>query len=149
LSQTVASLTRFGHEVEMVTPDQFRTMPCPTYPEIQVALLPYRKVARRIAAFQPHALHIATEGPLGFAARRYCLAQGLRFTTSYHTQFPQYLRSRLPIPTQLSYLFLRWFHRSAHSCMVSTGRMASHTGSESSHLPGSYPRGLHRLGRHR
>jgi glycosyltransferase involved in cell wall biosynthesis len=120
LSQTVASLTRFGHEVEMVTPDQFRTIPCPTYPEIQVALLPYRKVARRIAAFQPHALHIATEGPLGFAARRYCLAQGLRFTTSYHTQFPQYLRSRLPIPTQLSYLFLRWFHRAAHSCMVST-----------------------------
>jgi 1,2-diacylglycerol 3-alpha-glucosyltransferase/glucuronosyltransferase len=120
LSQTVASLTRFGHEVEMVTPNQFRTIPCPTYPEIRVSLFPYRNVARLIAAFQPHALHIATEGPLGFAARRYCVAHGLRFTTSYHTQFPQYLRSRLPIPTGLSYLFLRWFHRAAHSCMVST-----------------------------
>ena len=120
LSQTVASLGRFGHEVEMVTPDHFRTIPCPTYPEIRIALFPYRKVARRIAAFQPHALHIATEGPLGFAARRYCVAHGLRFTTSYHTQFPQYLRSRWPIPTALSYRFLRWFHGAAHACMVST-----------------------------
>ena len=120
LSQTVASLARFGHEVAMVTPDQFRTIPCPTYPEIRIALFPYRKVARLIAEFQPHALHIATEGPLGFAARRYCVAHGWRFTTSYHTQFPQYLRSRWPIPTGLSYRFLRWFHGAAHSCMVST-----------------------------
>jgi glycosyltransferase involved in cell wall biosynthesis len=120
LSQTVASLARFGHEVAMVTPDQFRTIPCPTYPEIRIALFPYRKVARLIAGFQPHALHIATEGPLGFAARRYCVARGWRFTTSYHTQFPQYLRSRWPIPTGWSYRFLRWFHGAAHSCMVST-----------------------------
>ena len=120
LSQTVASLARIGHEVRMVTPDQFRTIPCPTYPEIRIALFPYRQVARLIAGFQPHALHIATEGPLGFAARRYCVVHGLRFTTSYHTQFPQYLRSRWPIPTALSYRFLRWFHGAAHSCMVST-----------------------------
>lgn len=120
LSQTAASLARLGHEVGMVTPDQFRTVPCPTYPEIRIALFPYRRVAKLIAAFHPQALHIATEGPLGFAARRYCIAHGLRFTTSYHTQFPQYLRSRLPIPIGLSYAFLRWFHRAAHCCMVST-----------------------------
>ena len=120
LSQTVASLVRSGNTVRMVTPDQFHTMPCPTYPEIRVAIFPYRTMARLIAAFRPQALHIATEGPLGLAARRYCLTRGLRFTTSYHTQFPQYLRSRFPIPTALSYFGLRWFHGAAHCCMVST-----------------------------
>jgi glycosyltransferase involved in cell wall biosynthesis len=120
LTQTVASLTRFGHEVALITPNLFRTIPCPSYPEIRIALLPYRKVARLIANFQPNALHIATEGPLGFAARRYCVAHRLRFTTSYHTQFPQYLRSRWPIPTSASYRFLRWFHGAAAGCMVST-----------------------------
>jgi glycosyltransferase involved in cell wall biosynthesis len=130
LTQTVAWLSRLGHEVGMITPDQFRTIPCPSYPEIRIALFPYRTVARLIAAFQPNALHIATEGPLGFAARRYCVARGLRFTTSYHTQFPQYLRSRWPIPTSVSYRFLRWFHGAAQSCMVSTptveGQLAAH-----------------------
>src|ERR1700757_3077122 len=125
LTQTVASLTRFGHEVGMVTPNSFRTIPCPSYPEIRIALFPYRKVARLIAAFQPNALHIATEGPLGFAARRYCVAHGLRFTTSYHTQFPQYLRSRWPIPLRFSYAMLRRFHAAAQSCMVSTPRVRS------------------------
>src|ERR1700676_4230856 len=120
LAQTATWLGRFGHEVRLLTPRDFRTFPCPTYPEIRVAFLPQRKLARSIAAFRPQALHIATEGPLGFSARRYCISHGLRFTTSYHTQFPQYLRSRLPIPIGLSYIFLRWFHRAAHCCMVST-----------------------------
>jgi glycosyltransferase involved in cell wall biosynthesis len=120
LAQTAAALGRSGHEARMVTPCDFRSMPCPTYPEIRVALLPYRAMARRIAAFAPQALHIATEGPLGFAARSYCVRHGLRFTSSYHTQFPQYLRSRLPIPMWLSYWGLRWFHSAAHCCMVST-----------------------------
>lgn len=120
LSQTVAHLTQFGHTLRMVTPDQFRTLPCPTYPEIRVAIFPYRRMAKLIEAFQPQALHIATEGPLGFAARRYCVRHGLRFTTSYHTQFPQYLRQRFPIPTAVSYRWLRWFHGAGHTCMVST-----------------------------
>jgi glycosyltransferase involved in cell wall biosynthesis len=120
LSQTSTSLTQFGHTLRMVTPDQFRTLPCPTYPEIRVAIFPYRRMAKLIEAFQPQAVHIATEGPLGFAARRYCIAHGLRFTTSYHTQFPQYLRERFPIPTSISYRWLRWFHGAAHTCMVST-----------------------------
>ncbi len=120
LSHTSAWLGRFGHEVRMVTPQDFRTFACPTYPEIRLALFPYRTMAERIATFQPEALHIATEGPLGAAARRYCMAHGLRFTTSYHTQFPQYLRSRYPIPMWASYLALRWFHSAAKRCMVST-----------------------------
>ena len=120
LAQTAAWLGRSGHEVRVVTPSDFRSMACPTYPEIRIALFPYRVMARRIGAFAPQALHIATEGPLGFAARSYCVRHGLRFTSSYHTQFPQYLRSRLPIPMWLSYLGLRWFHSAAHCCMVST-----------------------------
>ena len=120
LSQTAAWLGRSGHEVRVVTPGDFRSMACPTYPEIRVALFAYRGMARRIVCFAPQALHIATEGPLGLAARSYCVRHGLRFTSSYRTQFPQYLRSRLPIPMWLSYLALRSFHSAAHCCMVST-----------------------------
>jgi glycosyltransferase involved in cell wall biosynthesis len=125
LAQTATWLGRFGYEVRMVTPRDFGTVPCPTYPEIRIAVFPYRNMARRIRSFQPHALHIATEGPLGLAARRHCVDQGLRFTTSYHTQFPQYLRSRFPIPYGLSYAALRWFHGAAERCMVSTPTVAA------------------------
>jgi 1,2-diacylglycerol 3-alpha-glucosyltransferase/glucuronosyltransferase len=120
LSHTVDWLRRFGHDVHLITPQDFRSLPCPTYPEIRLSLLPRRGIAARIDACAPQALHIATEGPLGLAARRYCLDRGLRFTTSYHTQFPQYLRARLPVPTGLSYRLLRRFHRPAARCMVST-----------------------------
>jgi glycosyltransferase involved in cell wall biosynthesis len=120
LRQTASWLGRLGHEVRLATPQEFRTVPCPTYPEIRVAIFPYRKMASIIDDFQPEALHIATEGPLGLAARRYCVDHGLRFTTSYHTQFPQYLRSRYPIPMWASYLALLWFHSAAERCMVST-----------------------------
>jgi glycosyltransferase involved in cell wall biosynthesis len=120
LSQTAAWLRRFGHDVQLITPQDFRTFPCPTYPEIRISVLPYRQVARTIAAFQPEALHIATEGTLGFAARRYCVNHGLKFTTSYHTQFPQYLKERYPIPLWASYAALTWFHNAGERCMVST-----------------------------
>ena len=125
LAQTGAWLGRFGHEVRMVTPRDFRTVPCPTYGEIRLSIFPYRGMASRIAAFQPHAIHIATEGPLGLAARRYCIRKGLRFTTSYHTQFPQYLRSRLPIPMAASYYALARFHGAGTHCMVSTQTVES------------------------
>ena len=123
LASTTASLRRRGHEVQLVTPDQFRSVPCPTYPEIRLSLLPGRRVARIIEQFHPAAIHIATEGPLGLAARRYGLRHGLRFTTSYHTQFPQYLRMRFPVPLWASYGLLRWFHGAAARCMVSTATL--------------------------
>jgi len=120
LAQTAAWLGRFGHEVRMINPRDFHSIACPTYPEIRLSLLPYKKLASEIVAFAPQALHIATEGPLGIAARRFCVRHGMRFTTSYHTQFPQYLRARFPIPLKLSYHALRWFHGAATRCMVST-----------------------------
>ncbi len=120
LAQTAAWLGRFGHEIRMITPRDFRSVACPTYPEIRLSIRPYRNVEHSILAFQPQALHIATEGPLGLSARRFCLRHGMRFTTSYHTQFPQYLRARFPIPLKASYRALRWFHGAAVRCMVST-----------------------------
>jgi len=120
LAQTAAWLGRAGHEVRMITPRDFRSVACPTYPEIRLSILPYKKVRHSILEFSPQALHIATEGPLGLGARRFCLKSGMRFTTSYHTQFPQYLRARFPIPLGVSYRALRWFHGAAARCMVST-----------------------------
>jgi glycosyltransferase involved in cell wall biosynthesis len=124
LAQTAAWLGRFGHDVRLLTPRDFRSIACPTYPEIRLSLLPRAGVERAIEAFAPQALHIATEGPLGLAARRHCLRQGLRFTTSYHTQFPQYLRARFPVPLAASYWALRWFHGAAQACMISTESVA-------------------------
>jgi len=123
LAQTSEWLRRFGHDVRMLTPQDFRSIACPTYPEIRLSLLPSRLVRQKISEFDPQALHIATEGPLGLSARRHCLKLGLRFTTSYHTQFPQYLRARFPIPVGFSYWVLNRFHGAAARCMVSTASM--------------------------
>jgi glycosyltransferase involved in cell wall biosynthesis len=123
LSQTAACLGGFGHEVRVMTPRDFRSIACPTYPEIRLSLFPYKKIARAIVAFAPEALHIATEGPLGLAARRFCMKWGMCFTTSYHTQFPQYIRARFPIPLSASYKAMRYFHRAATHCMVSTASL--------------------------
>jgi glycosyltransferase involved in cell wall biosynthesis len=120
LAHTAAWLGRFGHEVRFVTPREFRNVPCPTYPEIRLSIFPYRTMVKRIETYNPDAIHIATEGPLGLSARRFCRRHRLRFTTSYHTQFPQYLKLRFPIPMWVSYLLLRWFHGAARTCMVST-----------------------------
>jgi glycosyltransferase involved in cell wall biosynthesis len=109
-----------GHEVLAVSPEQFRTLPCPTYPEIRLALRPGRTIARRIEQFRPSCIHIATEGPLGLAARRHCVRHGLPFTTSYHTRFPEYVHARAPVPLALGYAFMRWFHRPSSGVMVAT-----------------------------
>src|SRR5262249_33269076 len=89
LQRTKAELERLGHQVAVVSPDHFRTIPCPTYPEIRLALWPARKLNRKLDALKPDAIHIATEGPLGRAARAWCLKHRLPFTTAYHTRFPE------------------------------------------------------------
>jgi glycosyltransferase involved in cell wall biosynthesis len=96
---------------------------CPSYPEIRLALAPGAQVARRLKAFRPHAIHIATEGPLGLAVRRYCRARGIPFTTSYHTRYPQYLRARWPVPLAVSYAWLRRFHGAAARTFVSSATL--------------------------
>jgi glycosyltransferase involved in cell wall biosynthesis len=118
---TVASeVTGMGHEVMAITPDRFRTLPCPTYPEIRLALSPCRTVARLLDRSKPDAIHIATEGPLGFAARRHCMRRGLAFTTAFHTRFPEYVAARFRVPPRLTYAWLRRFHAPSGGIMVAT-----------------------------
>lgn len=113
-------LVRMGHVVKFVTPEGFRTVPMPTYPEIKLALFARRAVGRIIDAFKPDAIHIATEGPVGLATRRNCMRRGLSFTTSFHTRFPEYIHARFGIPTAWNYAGLRWFHGPAQAVMVAT-----------------------------
>ncbi|MGZ5111410.1 MAG: glycosyltransferase family 4 protein [Usitatibacter sp.] len=120
LTNTIAWLEHWGHEVRVVSTDGFRTLPMPTYPEIPLALFPGREVARRIRDFEPDAIHIATEGPLGSAARAYCLEHGLAFTTAYHTCFPEYVRARLGVPLAWTYAWLRHFHGASSAVLVAT-----------------------------
>jgi len=123
LRQTMAEMQRLGVEVLRISPEQFTTIPCPSYPEIRLAVVPGPKVGALLNDFQPDAIHIATEGTLGVAARQWCIARKLRFTTSYHTQFPEYVRARWPIPLAVSYGYMRWFHDAAAQTMVSTREM--------------------------
>lgn len=125
LSATVATLRKKGHTVLPVTPALFRTFPCPTYPEIRLALAPARKISKLLNGFNPDAIHIATEATLGWAARKYCRKNMLQFTTSYHTRFPEYVRLRFPIPARLSYALVRKFHAPARRTMVATPNLKS------------------------
>ena len=123
LKATAATLTVVGHEVRVISPQGLATIACPSYPEIRLALSPGDYVARELKAFRPHAIHIATEGPLGLAVRRYCRARRVPFTTSYHTRYPEYVRARWPIPLALSYAWLRRFHRAAERTFVSSASL--------------------------
>ncbi|MBA5866289.1 MAG: glycosyltransferase [Nitrospira sp. CR1.3] len=123
LSHTADHLKDLGHQVSFITPQDFRTYPCPTYPSIRLAVFPRDGVRRRLREFQPQAIHIATEGPIGHAARSLCLTWSIPFTTSYHTQFPEYVRARFPIPVAWSYAYLRRYHGRASRTMVATRSM--------------------------
>lgn len=120
LNRMIQEMEARGHEIEVAGPRDFNNMPCPTYPEIELALFPSKALIKRIEAFQPNAIHIATEGPLGHAARKYCLRNNMPFTTAYHTRFPEYIHARTRLPLSLSYGFLRKFHAKAERCMVAT-----------------------------
>jgi glycosyltransferase involved in cell wall biosynthesis len=120
LQATITLLRRWGNEVHVVSPQGQRSLPMPGYPEIRMAMFPARAVRKACETFEPEAVHIATEGPIGWATRRWCLHHDVPFTTSYHTRFPEYLRSRLPIPLALSYAVLRHFHAPAATVLAPT-----------------------------
>jgi glycosyltransferase involved in cell wall biosynthesis len=120
LTQTRAELQKMGHTVELITPLDFRTLPCPTYPEIRLSLFPYSKVAQKLRDFAPDAIHIATEGPLGLAASKYCKREKLPFTTAYHSRFPEYVQLRFGIPLAWSYHWFKNFHNAARAVMAPT-----------------------------
>jgi glycosyltransferase involved in cell wall biosynthesis len=107
-----------GHEVEVFGPDRFRTLPCPTYPEIRLSLFPAARLHHMLKLFAPDAIHVVTEGPLGWAARAFCRKRDIPFTTAYHTRFPEYVRARIFVPLAWSYAFVRWFHAPSSAVLV-------------------------------
>jgi glycosyltransferase involved in cell wall biosynthesis len=120
LARTRDELIKLGHTVPCITPEGFQTVPMPTYPDIRLSLFPGRKVRQRLEELKPDAVHIATEGPLGMAARSWCLRNRFPYTTSFHTQFPEYVWLRTRIPLAWSYAVMRWFHGRAAAVMVAT-----------------------------
>ena len=125
LEQLEAEARRMGDDIVFLTPDQFRTLPMPGYREIRLSIARPRVMARLIDAANADAIHIATEGPLGLLARRYCKSRKIPFTTCYHTRYPQYLRARLPVPERVTYSLLRRFHNGGDGVMVATEALAS------------------------
>jgi len=123
LARTVAECRAMGHEVEIVQPGEFKTVPLPTYAEIKLAMGCYAPIQERLKSFEPEAIHIATEGPIGLATRRICLEWKLPFTTSYHTRFPEYVSARLPVPVGAGYAYMKWFHKPSGRVMVATDSM--------------------------
>lgn len=120
LGKTRDHLTDLGHDVHMITPALFKTVPCPSYPSIRLALFPGKRVRQLLSELKANAIHIATEGPIGSAARKWCIKNKVKFTTSYHTQFPEYIRLRVPIPLSWTYAWFRRFHRKAERTLVPT-----------------------------
>lgn len=120
LKTTVAMLRDMGQEVEVVEPRGFRTFPCPTYPEIRLSLWPRARILQRITSFLPDVVHVATEGPLGHAARRLAKRLDIPLTTAYHTRFPEYVHARFRIPLAWTYAYLRRFHNAGRAVLVPT-----------------------------
>jgi glycosyltransferase involved in cell wall biosynthesis len=119
LKHVIAGLARLGIETRIIHPGLFKTLPIPSYPEIRVAVDPWR-LKRMVAVERPDAIHIATEGPLGLVARRFLLKRGIAFSTSLHTKFPEYVAARTRLPLSVGYSFLRWFHRPSTATLVTT-----------------------------
>jgi len=124
LESVARALRQFGAEIEFLTPQGFATVPLPTYAEIRLALASRGAVSKRLEGAAIDHIHIATEGPVGFAARRYCLWAKRAFTTSYHTRFPEYIAARTRIPEAVTYALLRRFHNAGSGVMVSTASIA-------------------------
>ena len=125
ITHTIANLKKLGHEVKLITPDLFKTYTWPGYPEDRMAFLCGPKLRPILKKFSPDALHIVTEGAIGFATRRYCREFGYHFTSAYLTRFPEYLKLRYDFPMTISSTYLQWFHRRSARVMVATESLAN------------------------
>ena len=142
LERVVGELRAGGDVVEVIAPDRFRTLPCPTYPEIRLSLTTPARIAALVGAARPDFIHIATEGPLGMLARRHCLKRGRGFTTSYHTKFPEYLAARVPLPHAWAYAWMRRFHNAGLGCMVATASLEADLAAHGFRNLMRWPRGV-------
>jgi glycosyltransferase involved in cell wall biosynthesis len=144
--RTLTSLARsaavLGADISFLTPDGFPSMALPTYPGLRVALPNRREIVRRIEAAAPDAIHIATEGPIGWAVRAYCLRRKLAFTTSYTTRFPEYVAVRSIVPAWLSYAVLRHFHAAGTMTMVATASLRQELAARGFGKLGTWTRGV-------
>lgn len=109
-----------GHTVTVISPDLFYSLPCPTYPEIRLAITRVASVGAMLEEFAPEAIHLATEGPLCVAARRWCIRNRFPFTSAYHTQFPDYVSARSGVPAEWIWHYIRWFHGTSSAILAST-----------------------------
>lgn len=123
LSATVVELDRRGHEVELITPQRFLTVPMPGYASIRLAMAPRFGVRRMLDAYQPEVVHISTEGPIGWSARGWCLSRGVPFTTAFHTRFPEYAAVRTGISAERFWPIMQRFHAPSRAVMVATERL--------------------------
>jgi glycosyltransferase involved in cell wall biosynthesis len=142
LSVTVNTLLRAGHEVLVVHPGMFRTVGCPTYPQIRLALAPLKRLSSKLDEFGADRIHAATEGPLGLACRRYCRRRRLAFTSSFTTRFDQYVSLRSPLPASWVLACLRWFHSAASRVMVSTSALKEELQAQGFRNPTLWERGV-------
>jgi glycosyltransferase involved in cell wall biosynthesis len=142
LSTIVDIATARGHRVQMITPDRFHSVPMPQYAEIRLALTTRRRVAKLISDFDPDAVHIATEGPLGWLARGWCLRHDVPFTTSFHTRFPDYVAARTGLSPAPFWRVLARFHRPARSILVATQRLADELAAHGLHQTRPWTRGV-------
>jgi len=124
LDTTVRELADMGHEVRVIGPHLFRTVPAPGYPEVKLAVAPGCRVSALMDGFAPDAVHVPVEGPIGLAARRHCLRRGWPFTTSFHTRFGDYFAHRLRLSPAIPFAFQRWFHNAGNGFMVQTDTLA-------------------------
>jgi glycosyltransferase involved in cell wall biosynthesis len=145
LRNTVKHLQQMGHEVKIIEPSQFRNIPAPGYPEVRLAMDIWR-VGPMIQAFDPDAVHIATEGPLGFAARWYCKVdrRNIPHNTSYHTKFPEYLNTYWGIPVDWGYWLVRWFHKFSTRVLVTNETMLQELSARDFHRLAVWNRGVDR-----
>jgi len=125
LTMMTEAAKAFDVEIVFLTPQSFRTFAMPSYPDLRLALPGPTRTAELIEEARPDAIHIATEGPIGFLVRRYCRKRDLPFTTGFHTRFPEYVSARLPIPEAWIWLMLRRFHRPSRAVMAATPALAS------------------------
>lgn len=120
LRETVSRLQARGHDLAMITPDQFASVPMPFYGEIRLAIAPGRGVARKLGRFAPDIVHIATEGPIGWAARRWCLKHGVPFTSAFHTRFPDYVAVRTGLSPERFWPMMQRFHGVSRAVLAAT-----------------------------
>jgi glycosyltransferase involved in cell wall biosynthesis len=142
LAMTVECMRRGGHDVEVIEPTRFRTIPCPTYPEIRLALGCGRAVTRILDETQPDRIHISTEGPIGWAVRNWCLKRGRHFTTAFHTRFPDYVSIRTGIPAEWIWKVMRRFHGAAERTFTATPTLAAELQSHGLTHTHHWPRGV-------